>query len=59
MKKLNISHIIFGLAALLLSATACVEPSSYLTPGDNDELYPISFRVRTEDDVLTKSGPIS
>lgn len=59
MKKFNISHIIFGLAALLLSATACVEPSSYLTPGEKDDLYPISFRVRTEDDVLTKAGPIS
>lgn len=48
-----------GLTALLLAATACVEP--VIKPqSDAGDLYPIIFRVQTQDDdFLTKAGPLS
>ena len=50
----------FWVAALLLATTACVEPVQVPQP-DDGELYPISFRVQTQDDeLLTKAGgPLS
>lgn len=50
----------FWVAALLLATTSCVEPVQVPQP-DDGELYPISFRVKTQDDgLLTKAGgPLS
>ena len=59
MKNRHIYRIMMGLVALLLVTTACVEPVMKPQP-ENGELYPISFRVQTQDDGLqTKGGPLS
>lgn len=60
MKKRNIFCILLGLAVLLLSVSACVEPIQNLMPDGKNDLYSISFRIRTQDDEnLTKAGPLS
>lgn len=51
---------LFALAALLLACVACVEPVKGPVPDGSDDLYPISFRIMTQDDALrTKAGPLS
>lgn len=60
MKNRNISHILLGLAVLLLAVSACIEPIQPPMPDGNDNLYSISFQIRTQDDALkTKAGPLS
>lgn len=57
MKRRNISCILLGLAIMLLTVSACVEPIQRPLPDGNDDLYSISFRILTEDDALrTKAG---
>ncbi len=59
MKTRHVYSIMLGLAALLLATTACVEPVIVPQP-DAGDLYPIYFRIQTQDDgLLTKAGPLS
>lgn len=62
--NLHLNKWSLGLSLLLLlAATACVEPLQNPAKGGQDDVYSISFRVRTQDDdLLTKAGeggPIS
>lgn len=51
---------ILCLTILLLTVSSCVEPIHQSENGTDKDLYPISFRVCTQDDAaLTKAGPIS
>lgn len=61
MKTRHIYRIMFVMAALLLANTACVEPVQQVSQPETGILYPISFRVQTQDNgLLTKvGGPLS
>ncbi len=55
-----IFRIFICLTILLLTVSSCVEPIHQSENGTDKDLYPISFRVCTQDDAaLTKAGPIS
>ena len=57
MKNRHTYRKLFALAALLLACAACVEPVKGPVPDRNDDLYPISFRIITQDgEVRTKAG---